>query len=503
MRAVVIATGTCPGLAPLDSRLPAPLFPLVGRPFIQHVVEFLVEGGITGFDFVLSHLPEKVESLLGDGTRWGSAFRFHLVRDASRPCAAFRRLAIEDPDEPVLLVHADQLPRVCFARDRLLPRMSVPVLFCWRNAASARLEDRLQWTGWAWLPGRLLARLPEDLDEHRLRVLLLAMAHRKGSLVEVGRPLSARSFPELMEAQRQVLTGQFPGLLTAGRESGPGIRLSRNVSLHPTARLIPPVYLGENCWVGAGTQIGPQVSVGDDCVLDARCAINNAVIFPGSYVGEALELSEVVVDRECLVNLRVGAAVSVPDDFILGSLREGSFGKKLAGVCSRIAAGALLALAWPVLVATALCLKAARQGRVLHKKEVVRLPAQPDRSRWRTFRLWSFRPDGAPREKNLWRDFLFRFLPAVVNVARGELSFVGVTSRSAEEIEALPRSWQALCLSAKAGIVTEADVQPGVPLVKDEYGTADAFYAATAGVRRDLRLLMGYFLHPLKTFRAR
>jgi hypothetical protein len=500
---VVIATGTCPGLAPLDSRLPAPLFPLVDRPFIQHVVERLVEGGISEFDFILSHLPEKIESLLGNGTRWGSAFRFHLVRDASRPGAAFRRLALVDLDEPVLLVYPDRLPHFCLARDRLLPQVRPPVLFCWRDMASARFEDRVQWAGWAWLPGRLLARLPEELDEHQLAALLLAVAQRQGSLVEVGRPLSARSFPELLEAHRRVLTGQFPELLIAGREAEREIRLARNVGLHPTARLIPPVYLGENCRVGAGARIGPNVSVGGDCVLDARCAVENAVVFPGSYVGEGLELSEAIADRECLVSLRVGAAVSVQDDFILGSLREGRIGKKIAGACSRLAAGALLLVAWPVLLATALYLKETRQGRVLYKKEVVHLPAPPDRRRWRTFHLWSFCPEGAPEEKTGPRHFLLRFLPAVVNVARGELRFVGVTPRSPEELEALPRGWRALCLGAEAGIMTEANTQSGALSAKDECGAADAFYAAMAGMRHDLRLLIEYFLRLLKPFQDR
>ena len=73
MRAIVIATGEAPDMTGLSERYPAPMLPLVDRPFIQHVVEILVDQGVTVFDFVLSHQPEKIEEVLGDGTRWGCA----------------------------------------------------------------------------------------------------------------------------------------------------------------------------------------------------------------------------------------------------------------------------------------------------------------------------------------------------------------------------------------------------------------------------------------------
>ena len=47
------------------------MLPLVDRPFVQHIIEFLVAGGIKRLDFVLGHLPDEVEARFGDGSRWG------------------------------------------------------------------------------------------------------------------------------------------------------------------------------------------------------------------------------------------------------------------------------------------------------------------------------------------------------------------------------------------------------------------------------------------------
>ena len=107
-----MAPGEAPCTAPLTERYPTPLLPLVDRPFLQHVIEFCVHQGVRRFDFVLSHLPEKVEEFLGGGERWGSSFTCHLAREPSRPYRLLRVLDFAGgPDEPVLFGHADRLPR--------------------------------------------------------------------------------------------------------------------------------------------------------------------------------------------------------------------------------------------------------------------------------------------------------------------------------------------------------------------------------------------------------
>ena len=495
MRAVLVATGDGPGVGLLEERYPAPILPLVDRPFIQHVVEFLIAQGVDEFDFVLSSLPEKIEELLGDGSRWGSRFRFHLAADSGRPYALLKRIGLEEERGPILFGHADRLPCAGLAQTRRPVRVDAPVLFCWRDRSAA--GEPLQWTGWGWLPGSSFAGLPGGADEDELGAYLVT---GKGSVVEVSRPLSVRSLEELLVSHRSVLSREASGLMLSGREVEEGIWLSRNVNLHPEARVIPPVYIGENCRIGAGVELGPNAVVDADCVLDEGCKVEGSVIFRGSYVGEGLELSDVIVDRDRFVNVRIGTAVSVVDDFILGNITESPIREGFSGTVSRAIAGLLLALAWPVLLVTALVLKVSRRGPVFHRREVVRLPVPSDETGWRTYRLWSFCPEAAAGGG--LRHFFLRFLPALIDIARGKLRFVGVSSRTKEEIRALSPDWRALYLSAKAGIVTEAYVQHGAAPTEDELYSTEAFYSVVAGVRHDVKVLIKYFSRVLNLFSA-
>src|SRR5437764_2986305 len=116
MRAIIIATGESPGTEPLNEHYPTPLLPLVDRPFLQHVIESCVHQGIFRFDFILSHLPEKIEHFLGDGKRWGCTFTTHLVGDPLRPYRLLKILNFGDrPGESLLLGHADRLPQLRLA----------------------------------------------------------------------------------------------------------------------------------------------------------------------------------------------------------------------------------------------------------------------------------------------------------------------------------------------------------------------------------------------------
>ena len=257
------------------------------------MVESLVEPGANQIDFILSHMPEKVEGSLGDGTRWGSTFRYHLARDAARPYGRLAVIGIAE-DEPVILAHGDRLP--LWRAETAQPRM---------NGAVPRQVD-----GLGQLHGRCPARIRDECDEAALSVRLSALpgtASRDAELV-----LSVRTFEDLLEANWAAIEKRFPKLMLSGREAGEGIWISRNVSLHPTAQLTAPVYIGENCRINAGVQLGPRAVISSDCLVDQTSSISDTVIFAGSYVGQALELSHSIVDRNRLVSVKEAPRSSWP-----------------------------------------------------------------------------------------------------------------------------------------------------------------------------------------------
>jgi len=474
MKAVIVATGENTAPEATGERLPGFLLPLIDRPFLQRIVEFLAEDSVVdSVDIILNHLPEKVEALLKDGARWGVRIRYHLVRVAARPYAAVSRL---NTNSPVLLIHAESLPHIFLKQSYASPR---PTAFC--SAGT--------WTGWALLDSATSAGVQGLWDYQELAHFVMESARNRGSIVNCPIVLGVRSEAEFIVSQRAALDKRFPGLIFNGREVREGVWICRNVRLHPTATLVPPVYLGENSRVDAGVLLGPNVVVVRDSVLDRGTTVADSTIMPGSYVGQALELDHVIVDGNRLVSVRTGGDAMVRDDFILSGVPSSSFTSTFASLLSRAFALILFILTWPAVLLTALVLRLGRRGPVAYPIEALRLPAEHVWE-WQKFSLNSF---VAPESRlSALGHFFLRLLPGLIHVVRGQIHLVGVDPRSPDEVMALPADWRILYLRARAGLVTEAFVLHGAHPSPDEVYSCEAYYSVAAGPRHDAKVLLRY-----------
>ena len=497
MIALIIAPGVNPGLETLNKHYPGPLLPLVDRPFIQHTVEFLIQEGITQFEFVLSHLPEKMEDLLGDGSRWGSNFRFHLAQDPLLPYETLKSIEF-NPDEFILLAHGDRLPQIDLKKTIQDSKINPSVPTFWFGPSDSETRNT-GWTGWAWIPGKYFQNLSSRLDERSLETHLLSQANGKEIRLDAEKQLGVQTFEQLLTSHRTLLDKDFPNLTFKSREVENGIWLSRNVSLHPTTRLIPPVYINEDCRIGSGVKLGPHATIGSGSVLDSGCFVENAAIFPNTYVGDGLELTDVLVDKNRLINIRHNTFVSISENFILGGVSASDLGFRFRTAVSQVTAVILLLLLWPLLLVMPPLLKLFRRGPAIFKKQAIRLPTESDDAFWHTFNFRSFAPHDTSlvgksdkSKHGALRHFFLYFVPALLLVARGNLHFVGVQPRSREEIEALDSDWQELYLKSKAGIITEAYINYGDHPTEDEIYTSEVFYATTTGLGHDFKLFMTY-----------
>ncbi|MEW6208113.1 MAG: hypothetical protein AB1631_07085 [Acidobacteriota bacterium] len=103
--AIVIATDHAPEIESMNEPRPVALF---DRLFIQHARKYPVDQAAK-FDFVLSHLSEKLHEFFEDGSRWGSHLRRHPTRDAAYPYRLLK--SFETGGSPISLAHADRLPQ--------------------------------------------------------------------------------------------------------------------------------------------------------------------------------------------------------------------------------------------------------------------------------------------------------------------------------------------------------------------------------------------------------
>src|SRR5271154_1270807 len=76
MQAVILVGGEGKRLRPLTSTVPKPVVPLVDRPFISFMLDWLHQHGIDDVVMSCGFLATSVRNVLGDGSGLGIRLRF-------------------------------------------------------------------------------------------------------------------------------------------------------------------------------------------------------------------------------------------------------------------------------------------------------------------------------------------------------------------------------------------------------------------------------------------
>jgi len=71
MKVMILAAGKGHRMLPLSRSIPKPLLSVNGQSLIERHIERLAEAGFSEMLINLYHLGEKIEHLVGDGSRWG------------------------------------------------------------------------------------------------------------------------------------------------------------------------------------------------------------------------------------------------------------------------------------------------------------------------------------------------------------------------------------------------------------------------------------------------
>lgn len=223
--------------------------------------------------------------------------------------------------------------------------------------------------------------------------------------------------------------------------------------------------------------------------------VRNALITSGSYIGEHLELDEVIVDRNLLASAKFDTGVSIAEDFLLGHLVDPPRRKPLTTAIESIVALLLLVILSPLwILIRGACSFTSRYRWI--SKETVALPASSDSRFWKTFSLpFIGATDADPQPRAGWWSFITRFVPGLPFVFLGKLSLVGLPPRSPEEIHKLPPDWKTLYLNGRAGLITEVSLAAVDGIDENTIYFAEAFHIASQGWRANSLRFLRYFAY--------
>ncbi len=481
MKALLISTGYEKDLFPLIEELPTPLFQIVNKPIIIHIIETLKKSGITNLEIILQHLPEIIETTLEDGKKWGVNINYHLAKDDSHIWSILYNFVRKLQDDRFLIGKGDYLPNIDIPSILKEPFEQTVLFFDKKKDA---------WSGWGYFSkDAFLNNVP------KIGYLSEAIKHLECSSIKrkVSCSLSTRNFSELRKSNLILIRKKTPDFLfpSSAKTFGEKIWIGRGSTIHPSVIIRPPVFIGESCNLKKGVRIGPNTVIENHCIIDTGSILESSLICQNSYVGEHLDIKHSIVSQDLLVNLFLDTKLHIPDQFILSPLHSTTLKVKWYHLLERALALVLLLLFSPFIIGLFL-------SQNIYSYPVVYLPLRMCHKKAETFTWYS-----------LQDEFLFRFprfgeilsyLISLIPIVFGKSHFMGVKPRTLQELDKLPENWKPLYLKSKVGMFTLASPLKRSKISFDEELLTELYYTAHMGFFSDLKFLFKILSAIVKRF---
>jgi mannose-1-phosphate guanylyltransferase len=334
MQALILAGGEGTRLRPLTSGVPKPVVPLVDRPFIGYMLDWLRGHGVDDVVMSCGFLAEGVRAVLGDGSAHGIRLRYVEERVPLGTGGAVK-FAEELLDERFLMLNGD----ILCDHD-----VSAQLALHERTGARATLglvevEDPSAYGLVRTAPDGAVRGFVEkpsadQIDTHTISAGIYVLEREVLGMLTHGERASIERdvFPRLvgdglyaavgqgywldigtpdryLDATFDILEGTVRTPVAA--RMGPGLEhVAEGVVCD--GRLIPAVLVEEGCRIGEGARVGARAVLEAGVTIGAHAVVERAVVLEGARIGAGCTLRGCIIGRGVVIgdNTRVeGLAV--------------------------------------------------------------------------------------------------------------------------------------------------------------------------------------------------
>jgi mannose-1-phosphate guanylyltransferase len=333
---VILVGGEGTRLRPLTSTVPKPVVPLVDRPFIAYMLQWLAEHGVDDVIMSCGFLATSVRNVLGDGSAYGLRLRFVEEPDP-RGTAGALKYAESMLDERFLMLNGDVLTDI---------DLSAQIAQHERTGAKATLAlvpvDDPSAYGLVHLdPQNAVLDFVEKPSPDQIDT----------NLISAGAYVLDREILELVQPDCKVSIERevWPRLVGSGLYGYPSESywldigtperylkatfdiIEGNVSTEVRGRLgadflaiapgtevegrvVPPAVLERGVKIAADAHAGSLVVLGQGVCLADGASVERAVVLDGTEIGEGCTLRDCIVAAGC----RIGPRTHLSGGVVLG-----------------------------------------------------------------------------------------------------------------------------------------------------------------------------------------
>jgi mannose-1-phosphate guanylyltransferase len=336
VQALILAGGEGTRLRPLTSTVPKPVVPLVDRPFIAFMIDWLRSHGVDDVVMSCGHLASGVRNVLGDGEAFGIRLRYV---EEPRPLGTGGALKFAERllDERFLMLNGDTLTDLDvsaqIAQHEASGAKATLALTPVEDPTSyglVRLASDNSVTEFVEKPA------PDQIDTNNISAGVYVLERSVLDLLEPGEPASIERdvFPRLVGdglygcvsrgywldigTPERYLQGTFDilegsvGTQVAERMGTTYLCVEQGVESE--GRIVPSALVESGCRIAEGARIGGRAVLEHGVTVGENTTIESAVVMRGAEIGANCTL------RGCIVagGVRIGDHCVVDGMSVLG-----------------------------------------------------------------------------------------------------------------------------------------------------------------------------------------
>ncbi|HWD70388.1 MAG TPA: NDP-sugar synthase [Solirubrobacteraceae bacterium] len=349
MQALILAGGQATRLRPLTSRVPKLVVPLVGRPFIGYMLEWLCSHGVDDVIMSCGFLAEGVRAVLGDGSDFGVRLRYVEEPEPLGTGGALK-YAEDLLAERFFMLNGDGLTDIDLSAQLaqhehtgaratlgLIPVEDPSAYGLVRCRPDTSVQEFLEKPG----PDQLVDTNLVSGGIYILEREVLAGMAPAGTNISIERDV----FPKLvghglhgyeasgywmdigtpsryLQATYDILEGKVNTKVGA-RLNANGMRLLPEGGV--PGRIAAPVLIADGCDIAPNARIGGRVVLGEGVQIGAGATVEDSVLLDGVTVGARTHISGAIISRDVVIGDRctidghavLGEGVRIGDDNVL------------------------------------------------------------------------------------------------------------------------------------------------------------------------------------------
>jgi mannose-1-phosphate guanylyltransferase len=310
VQAVILVGGEGTRLRPLTVTVPKPVLPLVDRPFLVYMLEWLHRHGVDDVIMSCGFLATSVRNVLGDGSQFGVRLRF-VEEPEPRGTAGALKYAEDLLEDRFLMLNGDVLTDIDLTTQIARHEETGAI----GTLALVPVDDPTAYG---------LVRTNED---HSVREFVEKPTADSidTNLISAGAYVLERRVLDLIPADRNVSIERevWPRLVGDGLFAFSGDALTERLGsdfvdvadhVEATGRIVPPALVERGCRIADGAHVGSLVVLGEGVQVGEGSKIERSVVLNGTEIGPGCTLQDCIV----AAGVRIGEGTVVSGGAVLG-----------------------------------------------------------------------------------------------------------------------------------------------------------------------------------------